>query len=352
MVYDPDAGDTFADCLDLTSNPAVDEAWETHEIEYVDDEGEPQRLEIPLTVADWAATEGRFKKQFAPLPEDQWTEDAVPFHEYLAASEEERDGKTPFIWVLLDDKRLGRMAVSGEIVRLAEDRLLFWGQLKELAAFQPAPAARDVIADELEAEFETRVAALEAEHQAKMAELRANLPAVMARRLAEGLLRTGNGTLTVQEILAKAQATPGLEPISLDGVGLAAPSGGVAVAPVAVPVTAEPLPAAPGDGVAAEASEAAVAVAEEEEEDEGLVLEPFIETALCTTCDECININKRLFAYDGNKQAYIKDAKAGTFREIVMAAEKCTARIIHPGTPLNPKEKDLDKWIKRGEQFN
>ncbi|NIP82158.1 MAG: hypothetical protein GWM90_24230, partial [Gemmatimonadetes bacterium] len=74
-----------------------------------------------------------------------------------------------------------------------------------------------------------------------------------------------------------------------------------------------------------------------EEEEEGLVLEPYIDTALCTTCDECININKKMFAYDENKQAYIKDARAGTFRELVLAAEKCTARIIHPGTPLNPK---------------
>jgi len=27
-------------------------------------------------------------------------------------------------------------------------------------------------------------------------------------------------------------------------------------------------------------------------------------------------------------------------------------RIIHPGTPNNPREKDLEKWIKRAEPFN
>jgi pyruvate-ferredoxin/flavodoxin oxidoreductase len=359
LVYDPDAGPTFADCLDLTGNPAVEDPWETHEIEYLDEEGEAQRLELPLTIADWAATEARFKKQFRALPEDKWTDEAVPFHEYLALSDDDREDKIPFIWVLRDDKRLGRMTVSGEIVALAEDRLLFWSQLKELAAFQPAPAARDVISDELEAEFEARAAALEAEHQTKLAELRASLPAVMARRLAEGLLRAGNGKLTVQEILTKAQSTPGLEPISLDGAGSAglAPDGGVGIVPDIPGAVATPPPAAVvpdvGATVTAEApaAEAAVAVVEEEE-DEGLVLEPYIETALCTTCDECININKRLFAYDKNKQAYIKDAKAGTFREIVMAAEKCTARIIHPGTPLDPKEKNIEKWIARAEQFN
>ena len=81
-------------------------------------------------------------------------------------------------------------------------------------------------------------------------------------------------------------------------------------------------------------------------------MEPYIETARCTSCNECININSKLFAYDENKQAYIKDQKAGTFAEIVQAAERCPARIIHPGTPLNPKEKDLGKWIERAQPFN
>jgi pyruvate-ferredoxin/flavodoxin oxidoreductase len=59
-----------------------------------------------------------------------------------------------------------------------------------------------------------------------------------------------------------------------------------------------------------------------------------------------------MFAYNDAKQAYIKDSNAGTFAEIVQAAEKCTAEIIHPGTPLNPKEKNLEKWIERAKPFN
>ena len=59
-----------------------------------------------------------------------------------------------------------------------------------------------------------------------------------------------------------------------------------------------------------------------------------------------------MFAYNDNKQAYIKDASAGTFAQLVKAAEKCPAAIIHPGTPLNPKEKNLDKWIERARPFN
>ena len=69
-------------------------------------------------------------------------------------------------------------------------------------------------------------------------------------------------------------------------------------------------------------------------------------------CEECIKVNKKMFVYNDKKQAYIKDPKAGSFRDLVTAAERCPVRIIHPGTPLNPKEKNLDKWVKRAEPFN
>ena len=87
-------------------------------------------------------------------------------------------------------------------------------------------------------------------------------------------------------------------------------------------------------------------------EDDTLVMEPYIQSALCTSCDECTNINNRMFAYDANKQAYIKDVNAGTFAQLVRAAEACPVGIIHPGTPLNPKEKGLDELITRAGKFN
>jgi pyruvate-ferredoxin/flavodoxin oxidoreductase len=42
---------------------------------------------------------------------------------------------------------------------------------------------------------------------------------------------------------------------------------------------------------------------------------------------------------------------AGPFKDIVKAAEKCAARVIHPGTPSDPNEKGLDKLLKRAEKF-
>ena len=50
--------------------------------------------------------------------------------------------------------------------------------------------------------------------------------------------------------------------------------------------------------------------------------------------------------------AEIGDPRAGTFKQLVQAAEACPAECIHPGDPMNPKEKGLDKLIKRAEPFN
>jgi ferredoxin len=79
--------------------------------------------------------------------------------------------------------------------------------------------------------------------------------------------------------------------------------------------------------------------------------EPWIETTRCPSCGECTNINDQMFAYNDNKQAYIKDANAGTFRQLVEAAESCQVAIIHPGRPRNPNEAGLEELLERAKPF-
>jgi pyruvate-ferredoxin/flavodoxin oxidoreductase len=346
MVYDPRGGDSWAECVDLNGNPEIEEDWPTYELRYKDADDAEQLLETPLTIADWAATENRFKKHFKMIRPDAWNEDQVPFHEFVQMAPDDRIGKTPFILILGRDGHLNRMACSIEMVVLAEDRLLYWDQLRELAGYKVAPAVRDQIAYELEDDFDKKAAALRAEYEGKIAELKATYPQIIARRLAEGLIRSSaGGTDTVADILSRAASTPGLSPVTLTPEAealVSAPAGGApaATAPVAAPAADAPA-----------AAEAAPAPADDDDDDD-LVMEPYIDTARCTTCNECTNLNKKMFAYNENKQAYIKDPKAGTFAELVQAAERCTAKIIHPGTPLNPKERDLEKWIERAKPFN
>ncbi len=348
MVYDPSAGKSWAETLDINGNPEIDENWPSYELTYTDDEGEEQTIELPLTVADWAATENRFKKQFKKIKRDEWNDDHVPFHEFVDMSLDDRVGKTPYINLLGGDGKLDRMACSIEMVMLAEDRLLLWDQIRELAGYKVAPSVRDQIAYELEDDFEEKAQAIRAEYEAKIAELKTTYPQIIARRMAEGLINSSRGGRdTVGDVLKRASTTPGLRPVTLSEEAKALVSGdgnggGAAVA----------APPAPAEEAAAAPAEAEPAPAAEEEDDDELVMEPYIETARCTSCNECININKKMFAYNDAKQAYIKDPKAGTFAELVQAAERCTAKIIHPGTPLNPRERDLDKWIERAKPFN
>jgi pyruvate-ferredoxin/flavodoxin oxidoreductase len=356
LTYDPEAGRDIADCLSLDGNPAVDDVWPTYTLDYVDDDGNAASMELPLTTADWAATEVRFRKNFSPAPRDEWDDDMVPFHEFVPLSLEERVGKKPFIWTVGDDKKLDRMRVSIEMVQLAEDRLLFWHQLKEMAGLDVSEAVQDSLALAAESELETKLKALQEEYEAKIAELKSTYPRAIARRMAEGLLAVGDGQMTVADLLTRAQATRGLEPIG-PVAGFELGDGGSGVATAAPPVPAAREAAAVSGASAQAPPQEAIATAPApaapvEEEDEDLRMDPWIETLRCTSCNECTNLNPRMFAYDDNKQAYIKDAHAGTFAQLVQAAERCPAGIIHPGDPLNDKEKDLEKWIKRAEPFN
>ncbi|HKJ01244.1 MAG TPA: thiamine pyrophosphate-dependent enzyme, partial [Longimicrobiales bacterium] len=353
LTYDPDGGADIADCLSLDGNPQIDEIWPLYELKYVDDEGNEASMELPLTTADWALTEVRFRKNFAEAGPDE--DDLVPFHEFVALGHEDRIGKKPFIYTLTDERKLKRMRVSNEMVLLAEDRLMFWHQLKEMAGLDVPEAVRDTLSGISEAEFEKQLAALRQEYETKLADLKATYPKAIARRMAENLLKLGNGQMTVADLLTRAEATPGLTPIgplsSTDGVDF---GGGGVAAPAAAPA-ADKAPSGDGAAVAAAPkaeAPAAVEEEEEEEEEESLGMEAWIETVRCTSCNECTNLNSRMFAYDGNKQAYVKDVHAGTFAQLVQAAEKCPAGIIHPGDPVNEKEKDLEKWIKRAEPFN
>jgi pyruvate-ferredoxin/flavodoxin oxidoreductase len=104
-----------------------------------------------------------------------------------------------------------------------------------------------------------------------------------------------------------------------------------------------------GEDLAALAGATAGAVAPA---DAGDYMAPWIDTDQCTTCDECTKLNPSIFVYNADKKALIKDPQGGPYKDIVKAAERCTARVIHPGLPRDRGGKDIDKWIRRGEKFN
>ena len=114
-------------------------------------------------------------------------------------------------------------------------------------------------------------------------------------------------------------------------------------APASAPALAQPAAAT------AAPSSAAPAVAEVVEEPERNPDDAYIETERCSTCNECTQINNKMFAYNANQQAYIADINAGTYAQLVEAAESCQVAIIHPGKPRNPNEPGLEELLKRAE---
>lgn len=120
--------------------------------------------------------------------------------------------------------------------------------------------------------------------------------------------------------------------------GARAPQPAVAV-PAAAESTAGPAAAAADVPPAAEAPERAPG-------------EPYIETIRCSSCNECTTVNSSMFKYNDNQQAYIADLKAGTYRQMVEAAESCQLAIIHPGKPWDPKETGLDDLLRRAAAFD
>jgi pyruvate-ferredoxin/flavodoxin oxidoreductase len=279
--YNPDKGITAEECFDLEGNPALDQDWPTYTLDYTEEDGKPGRMELPMTFADFAVTEARFRKQFRTAPRDTWNESMMPLAEFLDLPVEDREGRFPFIWGVDKKNRLIRVIPAEPIVKASEDRRNFWRMLKSLAGVRPVVDAGE-IEQRVKAEF--------------------------AQNLAARLLElAGNGGMQI------------------DLPVIAAPSRALAVAAVADPVAA----VGSGNGYVA----------------------PWIDSAECTSCDECININPKIFAYDERKHAYIKDPKGGPYKDLVRAAEKCTAQIIHPGYPADHSGKETEKLIQRAKKY-
>ncbi len=130
--YNPDKGVTFRECCTLEGNPSLDKDWPVYTLNYQEADGTEAKLKVPMTFADFAVTEGRFRKHFKKAPVETWDDRMIPLADFLGLSEDERVGRFPFIWVVDKQNQLGRVLVSEELVRSTEERQAFWRQLKGL----------------------------------------------------------------------------------------------------------------------------------------------------------------------------------------------------------------------------
>lgn len=144
--FNPDLGTTFSECVSLEGNPSPETDWPVYTLNYVDEHGAQQKMELPLTFADFAATEARFAKQFKKAPPETWNDSMVLLADFLLLDKSERDGKFPFIWGVDRKNRLTRLLVAEELVRSCEERRNHWRQLKDVAGMGRQAATEDVAA--------------------------------------------------------------------------------------------------------------------------------------------------------------------------------------------------------------
>jgi pyruvate-ferredoxin/flavodoxin oxidoreductase len=275
--YNPDLGVKVEEALDIDGNPDMAKIWPTYKLKYKE-YGQEKSMELPMTFADFALTEGRFRKHFRKVPRDAWNDNMVMLTDFLELSTDEREGKFPYIWAVDRQQRLNRVLIAEAIVQSCEERRDFWILLRDLAGWKPQVEQEEDVEGKIRAE--------------------------VVGKIAQGLMKLAgdNGE--------------GL-------VDLAMPAADVAVA----------------------SEEAPVAVA-------GDYMAPWLETEECTSCDECTKLNPNIFEYNSDNKAFIKNPDAGPYSDLVKAAEKCTAGVIHPGLPADRSAADIDKWIARGEKFN
>ena len=305
MTYDPREDDTWEKSMSLKGNPDLDNDWTTYELKFVDEYGIEDTMTVPLTFADWAMTEGRFQKHFKFVAPSKWTDDMVPLHEFIDLDHDEMAENTAYVHAVHPESNtLVRVAIDPEIVHATIGRRNFWRTLKGLAGLDKIVIDVEAIAAQAKAEMASGIAS--------------NLMNMVSGKSADG-------ATDVNALAAVLAAAPAASAPQVPVPTVAAPAGKTAAAS---PVAKAEQPAAAGGHDAV-----------------------WIETPDCTTCDECVDINPKIFKYNDDKKAIIIDPTAGTFEDIVKAAEKCTAVIIHPGTPWNPDEKNLAKLIKRAEKF-
>jgi len=130
FVHDPRKGDTLAERFSLDGNPEIGKDWVTTSLDYVDDDGNAQLMEIPFTAADFALEEGRFKKHFQPVNGGGVP---VPIYEFIELKLEDRHAKVPFVWSTDANQKLIKLSMSSAIVELTEERRRNWRMLEYLS---------------------------------------------------------------------------------------------------------------------------------------------------------------------------------------------------------------------------
>lgn len=319
----PEADESVPALMDFSDNPQQDLDWPLHPFQYLDENGTKVTQELAFTFADYCLLIQRLRDHYRVIPPGCDSDALIPMQEYLAMEPDQAYRRVPFVWGVDGNAGLQRLVVTRELSMACLDRLNYWRTLQAMTG------VRNKYLDQA-------VARTQAEERRQAAEERERLLAAHAEELEE--VRTqaaGEAMQRLTDVLLGMDFTAGM------------PGGAFMTSS---PAATQPAPsAAPAQTQSAgqEAPEAAP-----EEDDEISFDEPWIDTPLCTSCNDCFKVNQLLFVYNEDKQAVLGDLDSATYAQLVEAAELCPVKCIHPGNPWNPSEPGLEPLIARAAPFN
>jgi ferredoxin len=283
-----------------------------------------EELKIRYCLADFLSGIERYQAHFMPVSSAEWHNEMVSLPDYIDPDFKNSDNSVPYISMADKNGNLYRVIVTKTLCNLCLNAKNLWRNLQELGGINNSHVLKQVALEskKIEEKMTAEIEKVRAGHKEEMEQTVEDLTNEIISNIASGLLSD--------------------EMISIGSGAVATPQAQTTPAETTKTETAEKK----------ETKEPEKAAAEEEDEEEMAFNDPYIDTPLCTSCNDCMNVNSQMFGYDENKQAYIKDPKAGTFKDLVTAAEKCPVKIIHPGKPLNPDEPGLDELVKIAEKYN
>ena len=317
FVYEGILGTPWGVRFQVENNPQPMKEWPHHEVEFENKDGDKIKMDVAFTFADLAILNPAYHHQFMDIEPKYWTDNLISIDKYISNSREENIGKLPFIWTLDQEGFLHKTCVSWQVALATQERLDFWRFLQENSGinnYHVANAKERTTAD-LEKKHEGEINLIREAHRKEIEEVRHEEAGKVMDNLTSVLMNLDSSALSLTGPVAPGESNPSTD-------------------------------------VAASTSSANETETVEAEETEVLAMDPYIDTPMCTTCNECIEKNKQMFKYNGDKMAYIADASAGSYRQLVEAAEACPVGIIHPGTPLNENEDGLPELIERAKEFS
>lgn len=312
------------DELSITGNSQPENDWSVNTFSCQNEQGQAVEMELAFTFADYCLLSEALRDHFRMVEPGCESEDLVSVNEYLDSNIEKPERAIPYVLAVDGTGLLHKVVVSRALIMACRDRQNYWRSLQAQCGIHNkyVEQAREEVREEEQASGKQERDQLVSKYEAELERVRQEATRDVMGKLANVLVGLDTAALSASGATAPAQAKT-------------------------APAPAEQTPDK------AEPASAEVAAAEEPEaEDEVSFNDPWIDSILCTSCDDCMTINKMLFSYNDDKQAQITDPGKGTYADLVKAAEACPARCIHPGKPLNPDEPGLEELIQRAEAYN